>query len=94
MKENCKLLKKLLDTNKLLLGSKEFLERLTRLSKHANVVKHIRATVSPPVEKEDKEILPTSINGNYKILHFGEKTDDYFKIRLKNTETAINLMPN
>ena len=82
------IIKEIIGYEQIITGSKEFLERLTRLSKHANVVKHLGQTVSPPVEKEDKEILPTSINGNYKILHFGEKTDTYFKIRLKNTETG------
>ena len=69
-------------------GGEEFLERLTKLSRNADVVEHSGHTVSRSPEKIDKEFFQDQLNGMYKILQFDKETDGYFKIKVENVTTG------
>ncbi len=82
------IIKEIDECNQIIAGSEAFLEKLVKLSKHADVVEHSGHTISPSVEKEEKEIFPTNISENYKILRVDAEKDNYFRVRLESVATG------
>ncbi len=76
------------EVNKAFEGNKEFLEKITKLSKHADVVKYLGHPISPVVKKKDKKNLPIQLNGNYKIRRLNTKKKNYFEVRVENILTG------
>ena len=71
---------------KIIDGGEEFLEKLTKLSKNAAVVKYLGEPISSVVQK--KETLKENRNGLYKILSVNAKKDNRFKVEVENVTTG------